>query len=87
MLCDPFGGQGPQLGTLGLDVTNCWFAFLYVKILNLTFASRKLIFFAIRLHFFCSPNPTNKILKKTSLDLSSFLGLNFDGRPITFQIH
>ena len=24
---------------------------------------------------FCSPHPTNKILKKTSLDLSSFLGL------------
>ena len=36
---------------------------------------------------FCFPYPTNKILKKTSLDLSSFLGLNFDGRPIKFQIH
>ena len=36
---------------------------------------------------FCSPHPTNKILKKTSLDLSSFLGFNFDGRPIKFQIH
>ena len=31
--------------------------------------------------------PTNKILKKTSLDLSSFLGFSFDRRPIKFQIH
>ena len=36
---------------------------------------------------FCSPHLTNKILKKTSLDLSSFLDFNFDGRPIKFQIH
>ena len=33
------------------------------------------------------PHPTNKILKKTSLDLSSFLDFNFDGRPIEFWIH
>ena len=31
--------------------------------------------------------PTNKILKKTSLDLSFFLGFNFDGRSIKFQMH
>ena len=36
---------------------------------------------------FCSPHPTNKIFNKTSLDLSSFLGFNFDGRRIKFQIH
>ena len=36
---------------------------------------------------FCSSHPRNKILKKTFLDLSSFLGFNFDGRPIKFQIH
>ena len=36
---------------------------------------------------FCSPHPTNKILKKTSLDLRSFLGFNFDGRPIKFQMY
>ena len=34
-----------------------------------------------------APYPINKILKKTSLDLSSFLDFNFDGRPIKFQIH
>ena len=45
-------------------------------------------FFAIRtLRFFCSPHPTSTVLKKTSLDLSSFLGFNFDGRLIKFQIH
>ena len=27
-----------------------------------------------------------KILKETSLDLSSFLSFNFDGRPIKFQM-
>ena len=32
--------------------------------------------------WFLFPHPTNKILKKTSVDLSSFLGFNFDGRPI-----
>ena len=43
-------------------------------------------FFAIRrLHFFLFPHPTNKILKKTSLDLSFFLDFNFDGRPTKFQ--
>ena len=58
-----------------------------LKMLNLTFTSRKLIFSAIRiLHFFGSPHPTNKISNKVSLELSSFLG-NFDGRPIKFQIH
>ena len=36
---------------------------------------------------FCSPTPKTKFLKKTSLILSSFLGFNFDGRPIKFQIH
>ena len=36
---------------------------------------------------FCFSHLTNKILKKTSLDLSSFLGFNFDGRPIKFRIH
>ena len=36
---------------------------------------------------FCSLHPTNKILKKTSMDLCSFLGFNSDGRPIKFQIH
>ena len=30
--------------------------------------------------------PTNKILKKASRDLSSFLGFKFDGRSIKFQI-
>ena len=35
----------------------------------------------------CFPHRTNKIIKKTSLDLSCFLGFNFDGRPIKFQIH
>ena len=33
---------------------------------------------------FCSPHPTNKFFKKTSLDLSFYLGFNFDGRPIKF---
>ena len=33
------------------------------------------------------PHPTNKFSEETSLDLSSFLGFNFDGRPIEFQIH
>ena len=32
------------------------------------------------------PHSTNKILK-AFLDLSSFLGNNFNGRPIAFQIH
>ena len=32
--------------------------------------------------WFLFPHPANKMLKKTSLDLSSFLGFNFDGRPI-----
>ena len=33
------------------------------------------------------PPPHKQNLKKTCLDLSSFLGFNFDGRPIKFQIH
>ena len=33
------------------------------------------------------PHRTNKILKKTTLDISFFLGFTFDGRPIKFQIH
>ena len=50
----------------------------------------KLFLFTIRsLPFFCSPHHRNKILKKASLKLSSFLGFDFDGigRPIQFQIH
>ena len=33
----------------------------------------------------CFPHPTNKISNKTSLDLSSFLGFNFNGKPIKFK--
>ena len=36
---------------------------------------------------FCSPRSTNKILKKTSLGICSFLGFNFDGRPSIKYIH
>ena len=57
----------------------------YVKMLNLTFASRRVIFFAIRrLRFLYSPRPHKQNFKENN----SFLGFNFDGSlPIKFQIH
>ena len=90
MLGDPV--EGPRatvekLKTPGLYCYQSLFCLLYLKMLNLTFTSRELTFFAIRRLHFTSPRPTNKVLKKTSLDLSFFLGFNFDGRPIKFKIH
>ena len=81
-------GHGWEVENLWLRCYQSLVCLSYVKMLNLTFTNSKLILFAIkRLRFFFSPYPTNKILKKTSLDLSSFLGFNFDGSPIKFQLH
>ena len=60
---------------------------LYDKDAHFDIYKPQLNFFAIRrLRFFCSPHHTSQILK-ISLDLSSFLAFNFDGRPIKLQIH
>ena len=84
----PLGGPRATVENPWLRCYQSLVCLLYVKMLNLTFTSRKLLFFVIRrLHFFCFLHSINKILKKTSLDLSSFLGFNFDDRLITFQTH
>ena len=88
MLCGAFGGPRASVENPWPRCHQLLVCLLYDKMLILTFVSRKLIFLPQEdCAFFCSTHPPSKILKKTSLDLSSFLGFNFDGRPIKFQIH
>ena len=87
MLRGPFGeprATVAKLRTPGIDATNRGLPF--VKMLNLTFSSRKLFFCYKKITFSVPLHPTNKILQETSPDLSSFLGFRFKGRPIKLMM-